>query len=51
MNEKGCRVSFSIVILKTGKVACDGWFDYVMIDTATGKGLKVSQEMIERYSI
>lgn len=51
MNAKGCRVSFEIVFKKTGKVACDGWFDYVMIDTQTGKSIPVSNEMIERYSI
>ena len=51
INAKGCRVSFEIKNPKTKKVVCDGWFDYVMIDIKTGRGMKVSEEMIERYSI
>jgi YbgC/YbaW family acyl-CoA thioester hydrolase len=51
INSKGCRVKFEIKILKTDKVACDGWFDYVMIDIKTGRGLKVTDEMILKYSI
>src|SRR5690606_1044702 len=51
INPKGCRTSFEIKILDTDKVACDGWFDYVLIDIKTGKSAKVTDEMIERYSI
>ena len=51
INSKGCRVKFEIRISKTAKVACDGWFDYVMIDINSGKSVKVSDEMIRRYSI
>ncbi|MBC7743923.1 MAG: acyl-CoA thioesterase [Flavobacterium sp.] len=51
INSKGCRVSFEIKNKKTRKVVCDGWFDYVMIDIKTGRSMKVSEEMIERYSI
>lgn len=51
ISAKGCRVKFEIKISKTGKVACDGWFDYIMIDTGNGKSVKVSDEMILRYSI
>ena len=51
INSKGCRVKFKIWISKTSKVACDGWFDYIMIDINTGKGVKVSEDMILRYSI
>ncbi|PST82477.1 thioesterase [Pedobacter yulinensis] len=51
MNEKGCRVQFEIVNKKTGKVASDGWFDYVMIDIKTGRGCAVSPEMIAAYAI
>ena len=36
---------------KTNKVSCDGWFDYVMIDLKTGKGMRITEEMIEKYSI
>lgn len=51
INEKGCRVQFDIENVSTGKVAADGWFDYVMIDTTTGKGCKVDASMITAYSI
>ncbi|WP_449440485.1 acyl-CoA thioesterase [Pedobacter steynii] len=51
INEKGCRVQFEIENKRTGKIASDGWFDYVMIDTTTGKGCKVNDEMIKAYSI
>ncbi len=50
-NEKGCRVAFDIENKKTGKISCDGWFDYALIDNTTGRGMKVTQEMIERYSV
>jgi acyl-CoA thioester hydrolase/thioesterase-3 len=51
IHEKGCRVKFEIKIKKTDKVACDGWFDYTMIDMKTGAAIKVSKEIIEKYSI
>lgn len=51
INEKGCRVQFEILNKKTTKVAADGYFDYVMIDVNTGKGCKVTEEMITAYSI
>ena len=51
MNEKSSKVMFEIVSLKTGKVCSDGWFDYVLIDIKTGRGMKITQEMIDKYSI
>jgi len=51
MNDKGCRVQFEIENARTGKIASDGWFDYVMIDTSTGKGARVTEEMIKAYTI
>ncbi|MBB6499377.1 acyl-CoA thioesterase [Pedobacter cryoconitis] len=51
INDKGCRVQFEIENTRTGKIASDGYFDYVLIDTTTGKGCKVSEEMIKAYSI
>ena len=50
-NDKGCRVQFEIENVRTHKIAADGWFDYVMIDTATGKGCRVTDEMIAAYTI
>lgn len=51
INEKGCRVQFEIENVRSRKIAADGWFDYVMIDTSTGKGCKVNETMITAYSI
>ena len=51
INEKGCRVQFEIENKRTKKIAADGWFDYVMIDTTNGRSVKVSDEMIFKYSI
>ncbi len=51
INSKGCRVQFSIRVKISGKVACDGWFDYVMIDLSTGKAKAVTDDMIRRYTI
>lgn len=51
INEKGCRVQFEMENVQSKKIAADGWFDYVMIDTATGKGCKVNEEMIAAYSV
>jgi YbgC/YbaW family acyl-CoA thioester hydrolase len=51
MNEKSSKVMFEIVSSKTGKVCSDGWFDYVLIDINTGRGMKITQEMIDKYSI
>ena len=48
--EKGCRVKFSINNKDTGKLCCDGWFDFVMIDIKTGKGVKVPDDVIVHYS-
>lgn len=51
MNEKSSKVGFEIKSLKTGKICSDGWFDYVLIDIKTGRGMKITSEMIEKYSI
>lgn len=51
INPKGCRVAFEIKSKKTGKLCCDGWFDYVMIDIQTGRAAKVTDEIIEKYTI
>jgi YbgC/YbaW family acyl-CoA thioester hydrolase len=50
-HDTGCRVAFNIKNKKTGKLCSDGWFEYVMIDIKTGRSVKVTPEMIEKYSI
>ncbi len=51
MKSNGCKVNFSIAIKKTGKISCDGWFDYVMIDLKTGRSTKIDQEILDFYGI
>ena len=51
ISNKGCKVKFEIVNKKTNKISCDGWFDYVMIDLKTGTGMRITEEMIVKYSI
>lgn len=51
INKVGCRVTFDITNQKTKKTSTSGWFDFVMIDLKTGRGVEVSQEMIRLYSI
>ena len=49
--DRGCKVEFTITNRKTNKICCDGWFDYVLINTETGRSMKVTEEMIRKYSI
>ncbi|MBK0382660.1 acyl-CoA thioesterase [Pedobacter sp. SD-b] len=51
INRKGCRVTFEITSKKTKKTNTDGWFDFVMIDLKTGRGVEVTEEMVKLYSI
>lgn len=51
MQAKGCSVQFEILNKKTGKVASDGIFDYVLVELATYKSAKVTEEMLRAYSI
>ena len=51
IDDKGCRVKFAITNKATKKICCDGWFDYVMIDMATGRGAKIPQDVIDQYLI
>lgn len=51
MQDRGCKISFVIRRSQGNKVACQGWFDYVLIDINSGRSKKVTPEMIARYSI
>ncbi|MDT3404973.1 acyl-CoA thioesterase [Mucilaginibacter terrae] len=51
INERICRVAFTITNKATGKLCCDGWFDYVMIDIKTGRGAKIPEDVIAHYSV
>jgi YbgC/YbaW family acyl-CoA thioester hydrolase len=51
IDERGCRVHFTITSKTTEKINADGWFDFVMIDIKTGKGIKIPQNIMEHYQI
>jgi YbgC/YbaW family acyl-CoA thioester hydrolase len=51
IDEKKCKVNFTITNKATGKVCCDGWFDFVMIEIKSGKGLLIPDDVIEHYKV
>lgn len=51
MHATGCKVNFEIRILKTNKIACDGWFEYVMIDIKSGRAVKIPEDVIEKCNV
>lgn len=51
ITEKDCRVNFTITNKTTGKLCCEGWFEYVMIDLQTGRSRKIPQDVVAHYSI
>ncbi|MBC7655190.1 MAG: acyl-CoA thioesterase [Oligoflexus sp.] len=51
LNKRGCRITFEITNKKTKKTSTDGWFDFVMIDLKTGRGVQVTDEMVNLYSV
>jgi YbgC/YbaW family acyl-CoA thioester hydrolase len=51
IDERGCRVKFFITSKTSDKISCDGWFDFVMIDMKSGKGVKIPEDIMEHYSL
>lgn len=45
------KVRFEIIRKETGKVSADGYFDYTMINLATGRAEKLPEDIIKKYSI
>lgn len=50
IDEKKCRVHFTIIGKASNKVCCDGWFDFVMIELSTGKGVLIPPDVIQHYT-
>ncbi|MBE9583199.1 acyl-CoA thioesterase [Mucilaginibacter sp. JRF] len=50
INNRNCRVKFSILNKSTGKESCDGWFDFVLIDINTNRGVQIPADVIEHYT-
>lgn len=51
IDEKSSKMKFEIVSQRTGKICSDGWFDYALISIKTGRGMKITPEMIKMYSV
>jgi acyl-CoA thioester hydrolase/thioesterase-3 len=50
INEKICRVKFSVSNKATNKICCDGWFDFVMVVINTGKATPIPVDVIAHYT-
>lgn len=51
MLRDGVNVHFEIRRLPAGKLACTGYFDYAMIDLATGRATTIPDAIREKYAI
>jgi acyl-CoA thioester hydrolase len=47
----GVEVRFEIVKKQTGKLCCDGYFHYTMVNLQTGRAQMISESIAEKYSI
>jgi acyl-CoA thioester hydrolase/thioesterase-3 len=45
------KVCFQILRKQTGKLCCDGWFDYTLINLATGRAEAVPDAIIAKYIV
>jgi acyl-CoA thioester hydrolase/thioesterase-3 len=45
------KVAFEILKKSSGKLSADGYFDYTLINTSTGRAEKLPADVIEKYSI
>jgi acyl-CoA thioester hydrolase/thioesterase-3 len=49
--EDGVKVQFEILKTSNGKLSCDGWFHYVMINLKTNRAEKLPEWIREKYAI
>ena len=47
----GVRVNFEIIKKPKGKLACEGHFDYTMVNIKTGRAEVIPEWIISKYSI
>lgn len=45
------EIHFRILRKRDGKVSCEGSFHYALMDTGSGKAIRIPDWVIERYSI
>jgi YbgC/YbaW family acyl-CoA thioester hydrolase len=48
---RSCHVDFEIFREQTGKIAATGWFEYVMVDAASGRAVSIPEDIVAAYSI
>ena len=51
ISKDSVRVEFEIIKQKTSKLACDGHFDYTMINRTTGRPETIPDWIVEKYSV
>jgi YbgC/YbaW family acyl-CoA thioester hydrolase len=47
----GVRVNFEIIRKTTGKLCCDGYIDYTMVNAQTGRAETIPEWIVEKYSV
>jgi len=47
----GVKVHFEIIRKATGKLCCDGWFDYTMVKLETGRAETIPDWILAKYSV
>lgn len=47
----GVKVRFEILRRSTGKLCCDGWFDYTMINLKNGRAEAIPDWVLARYCV
>lgn len=47
----GVRVHFEIIKKATGKLSCDGYFNYTMVNLETGRAETIPQFIRDKYSV
>ena len=51
MHRKGVQVHFEILKKSTGKLSCDGYFKYTMVNLQTGRSETLPERVMEKYSV
>ena len=49
--KKGVKVQFEIFRKRTGKLACDGYFNYAMINLESGRAEIIPDWIVAKYSV
>lgn len=49
--DEGVKVQFQIVKREKGKISCDGWFHFIMINLKTGRAEEIPEWILKKYEI